>query len=369
MPLAEQRGGAEALLAELLEHTAETGLTWSLVFFEDGALVERARSLGLESSVIRTGRLREIHRLGNAIVGISRLAQEADVVLSWMPKAHLYGGPASLLARRPSVWFQHGIPSARSAFDRLITLVPASGVVVPSRNVAAAQARLRPLRRTRVVHPSVDLERFRPDVGGSAPQTAGFLGDRRDPVIGIVARLQRWKGVHLVIEALPIVQRSHPAVLLVIVGGSHFSEPDYERQLQRRADELGVAGSVFFAGLQHDVLPWIAAMDVVVHASYDEPFGISILEAMAMAKPVVASDSGGPLEIIQNGENGVLFRTGDPSSLAVSVSAVLSDPGFATRLGCGARRRAEAFSSTRFVADFERALKELVEPMLDQEGG
>ena len=102
-------------------------------------------------------------------------------------------------------------------------------------------------------------------------------------------------------------------------------------------------------------------MDVVVHASYGEPFGISIIEAMAMGKPVVASDSGGPLEIIDDGVNGLFFRTGDPKSLGDRVAEVLSDRELAYQLGLNARERAKAFSSTRFASEVGQAVAWLSE--------
>jgi glycosyltransferase involved in cell wall biosynthesis len=360
MPLAEQRGGSEALLLDLLSHPSPA-VSWTVVFLDEGPLVGKVRELGVDASVVSAGRLRQAHRYVKAVAALTAAARENDLVLSWMPKAHLYGSPASILARRPRAWFQHGVPSRRSRMDRLITALPTNGVFAPSRGVESAQRTLWPHRRTRVVYPSVDLNRFTPG-GRTAKEAREALGlVDSGPLIGMVARLQRWKGIDLLLEGLPIVSRARPDARVVIVGGSHFSEPGYPAELRGRAESLGVAESVTFAGRQDDVVPWIEAMDVVVHASYDEPFGISILEAMAMQQPVVASDSGGPLEIIDDGKNGVFFRTGDPVSLGNAVSAVLSDPEYASQLGCNGRQRAMAFDSDRFAADFQQALLELVQ--------
>ena len=90
-------------------------------------------------------------------------------------------------------------------------------------------------------------------------------------------------------------------------------------------------------------------MNVVAHPADSEPFGLSVVEAMALGKPVVASDSGGPLEIIEDGASGLLFRTGDARDLAARLCRVLGDSAEAARLGACARERATLFSSSRFA--------------------
>ena len=325
-------------------------------------MVAQARSLGVETIVVRAGRLRQLRRYFRTVNIIARTARTADVVLSWMPKAHLYGGPGALAARKPTIWFQLSVPSRLNWMDRLATFIPARGILTLSVAADDAQRQLWPARRTRMVYPSVDLERFRARDAAECAQARQVLGlEESWPVLGIVARLQRWKGIHLAIEALPELRQTFPDVHLLVVGGTHFSEFLYEEELRLCAERLGVASSVRFVGLQQDIPLWISAMDVVVHASYGEPFGISIIEAMAMGKPVVASDSGGPLEIIDDGVNGVFFRTGDPKSLGDRVAEVLSDRELAYQLGLNARERAKAFSSTRFASEVGQAVAWLSE--------
>ena len=104
-------------------------------------------------------------------------------------------------------------------------------------------------------------------------------------------------------------------------------------ELLELAGRLGVGEDVVFAGLQRDIPRWMSAMDVVAHPAYGEPFGIAVVEAMALGKPVVASDSGGPVEIIEAGVSGVLFKTGDPSALADAVNRLFGDPEGAASMG------------------------------------
>ena len=286
MPLGEQRGGGEMMLLELLRNASLSGITWKLVVFEEGSIVDQAREIGIETTIVSAGRLRHLHRYLQTVAAVRAVAADADLVFSWMTKAHFYGAPAALLAGVPSAWFQLGIPSRRSWSDRLATLLPAKGVVTLSRRAERAQAALYPRRPTRMVYPSVNLERFIPKDPRESIKTRRALGlPDLGPIVGVVARLQRWKGIDVAIEALPAVKKAFPQAVLVVVGGSHFSEPDYEEQLHAHALRLGVGDSVILAGLQRDVPVWMSAMDVLVHPAYDEPFGIAVIEAMAMAMP------------------------------------------------------------------------------------
>jgi glycosyltransferase involved in cell wall biosynthesis len=117
---------------------------------------------------------------------------------------------------------------------------------------------------------------------------------------------------------------------------------------------------VTFAGFQRNIPEWMQAMDVVVHASDHEPFGIVIIEAMALAKPVVAGDAGGPQEIITDGVNGLLAPFGDHRALARQVLKYLDEPAFARDVGQAARRRALDFTPAKYAERFLENLYRLM---------
>ena len=263
-------------------------------------------------------------------------------------------------ARFPAVWYQHGFP-AKSWMDRLGTKFPTRGVITTSDAVADAQRRIWPARRTLTVHPGVDLELFDPALYPDPRTSRERLGLSPDaPTIGFVGRLQHWKGVHLVLEAFARVLRDDPSPELVVVGGLHKYERDYPDALRALADELGIAERVRFAGAQQNVAEWVQAMDIVVHASGREPFGMVIAEAMAMGKAVVASAAGGPSELIDDGVNGLLFPSGEADALAESMSRLLGDPVLVQSLGEAARKRALDLSADGYADRVVAALHEAV---------
>jgi glycosyltransferase involved in cell wall biosynthesis len=356
-------GGSELMLWHLFRAAAAAEISLNAVFLADGPMVNECRELGIKTQMLQAGRVRHVHRYIATIRKIARISQwhHASLILSWLAKGQLYGGAAAALIGLPSAWYQASTPSPNSWMDRLATLMPAASVITVSSAGAAAQARLIPARRVDLIYPGVDMKIFDPERLPSAQTMRLRLGlPPEGPVIGIVGRLQSWKGMHVIIEALPTVLVRFPSATCVVVGGRHDLEPDYPEFLQQTVRRLNVSSQVFFVGHQTNVEDWMQAMDIVVHASDNEPFGIVVIEAMALGKPVVAGADGGPTEIITNGADGLLVPYGDVQGVASAVLRLLEDPEASKRMGQRARTRARDFSSDEYVERFIRLLKELI---------
>ncbi len=355
MPLGELRGGVERMLVNLLRaHARRDGpphVRYAVAFLEDGPLVETVRALGAEAVVVPAGRLRQPARVARTVAALARWLRStrADAVLSWAAKGHLYAGPAALRVGVPAAWYVHSLPDG-AWMDRLVTAVPARLVLCCGRSAEAAQRRMWPRRPTQTAYIAVDLDEFDPDRLPPAPAARRALGlDPDGPLVVMVARLQRWKGVHVFVEAAARLRAPHPAARFVVVGGPHWAEPDYPGELERQAEALGVADRIRWAGLQDNVPLWMQAADVVVHASFDEPTGTVIVEAMALGKPVVVARSAGPMEFVEDGANGLLATPGDAAELAAQIGRVLASPPLGARLGAAACLRARRFSTVRLA--------------------
>ena len=148
-----------------------------------------------------------------------------------------------------------------------------------------------------------------------------------------------------------------PDVHAVVVGGDHPLEPGYRAELEALAERLGISERVHMTGYQPDATAWMRRFDVVVHASDNEPFGIVLLEAMAIGKPLVAGAGGGPLEVIRDGVEGFLVPYGDSGLLAQRISEYLADPELRRRTGAAAAERAAEFSPHRFARDVVSTLE------------
>ncbi len=363
MPLAEQRGGGELMVLHLMQQGQGLGVEWLVIFLADGPMVKQVRALGAAAVVVDAGRLREVPRFLAAVRRIARLVrrEKVNLIFGWMNQGHLYGSPAARLAGIPAAWYQIGLPVMPGWNDRMATRLPAVGILACSQAAADAQARLAPVRPMRVVYPGVELERFEPEQLPSVSEAKRNLGlPLAGPLIGIVGRLQRWKGMHVLAEALPEILQIHPDAHGVVVGGEHAPEPEYPAFLRERIAALGMTDKITLVGLQSNVPEWMQAMDVIVHASDHEPFGIVVIEAMALGKPVIAGDAAGPTEIITDGVNGLLTPYGDAPALAQAVLRYLDDLEFAAKTGNAARTRALEFSTRRYAENCVRALQELM---------
>jgi len=367
MPRATQRGGAEQLLDILLQHVPGHGPDLTVVFLEDGPLVQEYRRAGRTVEVIEAGRLRQLSRYIATVVKLKHLIEKRkiDLVFSWMSKAHLYAGIAATWAGLPASWYRHGNPSATSVMDRLITLIPAAKVIACSKHTAAAQEELWPRRETAVVYPCVDTTRFDPERLPPPPEAREILGlPPNGPLIGIVGRLQRWKGIHFFVEAMVQVLEAHPEAHGVIVGGTHDLEPDYPEVVDGLIQKHRVQDRILRVGFQKNVPLWMQAMDIIVHASEKEPFGMVVVEAMALGKPVIAGAEGGPAEIITHETNGLLAPSGKPDALATAIHRFINDAALAQRAAHTAQQRALDFSSAHYAHSFIAQLRRTVGPSL-----
>src|ERR1019366_5017906 len=138
------------------------------------------------------------------------------------------------------------------------------------------------------------------------------------------------------------------------------SRTQYASKRLAQASALGLDDVMTFADFQANIPEWMQTMDVFVHASDREPFGIVLIEAMALGKPVIAGPGGGPAEIITDGETGLLAPYGDVGSLAYAILRYLDDDAFAARVGAAARIRAAVFDDRTYAANVIAALRECV---------
>jgi glycosyltransferase involved in cell wall biosynthesis len=208
---------------------------------------------------------------------------------------------------------------------------------------------------------SVDLEKFSPESLPTPRDVRHQLGLSGDgPVVGMVARLQRWKGVHVFIDAAARLAIRHPKVKFLVVGGVHWAEPHYLKELRDQATSAGIADRVAFVGLQSDVPLWMQAMDIIVHASNNEPTGTVILEAMALGKPVVCAKTEGPLEVLDDEVHGLATEPGNAAALASAIDRFLCDPILSQSCGERAFARARKFGSDRLARDMHMGLLEAI---------
>jgi glycosyltransferase involved in cell wall biosynthesis len=358
VPWGHRLGGAEEMLQMALDGASAAGHELELVFFEPGPWPDELLQAGFHVEVIPAGRLRQAHRVLATVVRLAKVfrRRQPDLILNWMTKTQLYGSPAAILAGMTDrvVWWQHGIPG-RDWIDRCATGLPAIAIGCTSSAVARAQAQLSPTRPTFVVAagarvPRTDSEQapleLPPDV----------------PVVGIVGRLQPWKGQDRLLSAQTLLRERGHTMHTVIVGGDAYGlSSEYADSLPALVGRLGLTGAVTMTGQVPDAGPYIDQMDILVNASDPEPFGIVLLEGMARGVAVVAVDSGGPREVIEDRQTGVLARSGEPSALADALEPLLVSPTLRQAIGrAGQERFMRDFTEVAMCRRFFDQLESLV---------
>lgn len=207
--------------------------------------------------------------------------------------------------------------------------------------------------RVAVVTPGVDLLNFKPQPRALARRLVGHPEAR---LFVFVGRLERLKGVDLVLRALALItaEGRHPNVRLLVLGEDSGAGGVSEKaRLQDLARELGVAGRVDFLGSvpQPRLASYYAAAEAALMPSYNESFGLAGLEAQACGTPVVAGREAGLASVLRDGVTGFLVGSQEPELYAGFMSRLLEEPGLSERMGRSGRRLAERYSWRRTADD------------------
>lgn len=271
---------------------------------------------------------------------------------------HLAGLPLILHARgfnsdtKGNRWvlskLDHCIPVSHAVKDELLQL----GV---------------PAEKCTVVPEGLDLSVFHPrSPTGSVRQELGL--DRDAPVVTLVGGLVDWKGQDVMLAAAPLIFRSIPNAMILLVGGAYGKDTKFADLLCERAASPVMQGRVRLLGERDDVAEILACSDVVVHASTKpEPFGRTFLEGMALGKAVIASNEGGPLDVISHGLDGLLIQPRDPLVLAHAVVGILKDRQLMSKLGYNAAAKAASYSIESHASQIAAVLCDVLKLRLESQ--
>jgi glycosyltransferase involved in cell wall biosynthesis len=208
-----------------------------------------------------------------------------------------------------------------------------------------------PASRITVIPNGVDLSRF---IGTANPaELRRSLGvPEHAPLVGVVSRLHRLKGIEDFLDAAALISAKHPSAHFLVIGQpSPVDNLAYLEELMARAQQLGLGERVIFTGLRSDVPALLSAVDVSVMPSLNEALSNVLLESMAAGAPVVATEVGGTSEALSDGHTGLLIPPANPTVMAAAIDRLLSDPALARTLGGRARQAiADKFSLDRMVA-------------------
>ncbi|MGH7769461.1 MAG: glycosyltransferase family 4 protein [Candidatus Binatia bacterium] len=331
-------GGGERQIVGLIGYLSRWGHESELLCHPAGPLAREARKIGIEIHPLRLSNdldFRPASPVRRLIRGASY-----DIVHFHTKRAHAFSlwlgssprGPKRVVTRRMDY------PMRKGWYDRHLYNRRVDGVVAISERIAALLIEGGVKReRIRVIHSGVDPEPFK--------NIPIVRGDRSASVIGTAAVLEERKGLRFLLEAAAELKRQGVRLSYRIAGDGSQQE-----KLKRLAETLGLKEEVAFMGFASDVPAFLSSIDIFVLPSLFEGLGVAALEAMAAARPVVASDVGGLTELVVDGVTGLLAAPGDAPALARAISRMVSEPERMRAMGENGRARVEKYFTMEQMA-------------------
>ena len=348
----------KTILKDLIEALVEHDDYDLTIVCSDGPYVAELREAGHRVKTVTISRNLNVFRHLISLVQLYLFIRNEtfDVVHAHTPVASFIGRLAAKMARTSRIvntvhgfYFHENthvvVRKAIIALERLVGHFTDLTFSVNAEDVQTAiRERICPADRIMVVGNGVDLQRFDPRlVEPARRRIREELGVPPDAaVVGAVGRLVREKGFVELFQGMPRVLEASREAKLIVVGDALPTDRDSVKdQLMALVDSLELNDRVVFTGLRYDVPELLSAMDVFVLPSYREGMPVVLLEAMAMARPVVATHVRGCREVVVDGETGILVPPGDVPALADAIVRLLGDKELAGRMGRAGRKRAE----------------------------
>jgi len=351
------RGGLERMVLDLVQLQQRQGHQCQVVcLYETGSLAHELDVVGIPVVACHKGRGIDLRALARARWAIDR--HDTDVLHTHNAMAHYQAVLASCgLDVLRILNTRHGMGAgqhtgrkewlyrrALSRTDLVVTVCEAAKRNGLSRGML-------PQATTRVVPNGIAVDRFAPASAPMRQRLLQMLGlDERAFLVGNVGRLNWTKDQAGLIRAFGQLHRQHPHAVLLLIG-----DGELRADLERCAEQEGVRGAVRFLGDRNDVRELLQGLDLFVLSSASEGYSMALLEACAVALPIIATDVGGNGEIVQSGRTGQLVPAGDPDALAEAMLLLLREPLRASAYGRAARDWVEKHGSLEAMADrYER---------------
>ncbi|MGC4083771.1 MAG: glycosyltransferase [Vicinamibacterales bacterium] len=369
-------GGAETQLVELARSLDSRFAPTVCCLASAGPLADRLDAAGIPVTTIglyspRRGRgwMRFLPALVRLPIDIARFTWHVRVtrpaiVHGVLMHAYVLGAfagrltgvPIIVASRRSLSLFKQGKPIMRFA-ERLMNRWT-DRIVANSEAVKrdAVDTESLPPEKVSVIYNGVDLDTYDRIDAETVRALRNELAPGAGPVVIVVANLIGYKGHKYFLQAWAEVCRVFPDAVALLVG-----EGTVRAAREADARTLGIDANVRFLGLRRDVPALLAVADLLVHPSLQEGFCNALIEAMAAARPVVATDVGGNREAVVDGETGLLVPAANPGRLAAAMLTVLRRPDRGAAWGRAGRRRVvERFQRSRMAPEYEALYDELL---------
>ena len=355
--LLANRGGAEKNFCEVLLGLDRDMFDPSALVFQGGEQSDLLRLQGIPVHVNGVTRLLSLHAIQKGRESIRRIkAEGTDIVVTYHHDADIWGAIVARLAGVPRVVSSrrdmgYQLENKHVWFYRLFPFLFDGFITVSNTVKREIQRRdwIRP-EKIRVIHNGIQPGIY--DRSFDVREIKQRLGiEPSKIVIGSVASFRPIKGQLYLVDAVKRLVDRHKDLVVVFVG---HDDSEYGRLVRKRVEEAGIADHFIFLGERSDIPEILSVLDIFVLSSVHEGFSNAIVEAMAAGKPVVAPDSGGNPEAVDNGKTGFLFTPCDSASLAGALEKVIVDIALRNSMGeAGKEKIGKHFSRETMIRNNE----------------
>lgn len=352
-------GGAEEMLLNVLKSIDRDVYSVEVCCLVGGHIADTLRTADVPVTVLNMRNKWDFHAVWKLVSMLKR--NNIHIIHTSLYASNAFGRMASIMARTPvTIAWEHDTahvkPARHVLVDRFLgkftdfITVPSEAIrqsIIERENISG--------EKIGVIHNFVDMARFSISVDSNSKRTELGL-EQEDIVIGCVGSLSEHKGQRHLVDAAPRVIDSFPKAKFLLVG-----EGPLRSELEEKIKSMDLNGKVVLSGFRRGIPEIMGIMDLYVQPSLREAFGISIIEAMAMGKPVVASRVGGIPEVVKDGETGVLVPPGDSKAISETIVKLLGDKGRALKMGrAGSERVRTHFTSEAAVGGLERLYEKFI---------
>jgi len=379
-------GGAEASLLTLLKNIDQSRFRVTVILPSEGRFSKELRNTNVDVIIIH---------LPFALIGLKRgralksllllIAYFSPVqiffiklciylrknkfhfILTNTTKAHFYGSLAAWLCSTPILWRFHDLLSTPDFSPWVIRSILFFGKRFPKKILAVSR-----LTKDHLVKNGLNQDKIEVIFNGIDPEFFEVKNvsknireelklENRVKLVGCLGRILPQKGQKSFLLAISGVIQKYPETFFLIIGDLFLKEKTYQKELLEIIKKNGIERHVRFTGFRDDVRDVIRTLDIVVFPSIaPESFGLSILEAMALGKPVVATRVGGVCEMIEDGRNGILIEPNHPEQISDRIIQLFSHKDMYDRIGQRAKETAnKKFSLKNYVTAMEKAFTEV----------
>jgi glycosyltransferase involved in cell wall biosynthesis len=343
-------GGGQWSLYYLIKHLDKDRFHPVVLCPDKGELAEKMKAAGAEVIILKTGRIRSLNVF--TITKLISIIKNRNIALIHTDSTTetFYAGIAAKMVQVPLVWHIRA-RDGEWLLDRILSAFSAKLILVAD----ALRTRFERIdkRKAPTIYNGIDLEEF--DASSSIRSVREEFGiDRETILLACIGRIEEKKGQEYLVSAM-----QHAANAKLLLAGSE--DVAYLKRIKALCNELGISDRVIFAGQRSDIPALLRSCDILVVPTLTEAFSRVILEAMAAAKPVIATDAGGNPEAVIDAETGLLVRTQDTAALAEKISNLINNKEKRLLMGVAGRRRVEEkFDVRNIVRQIEEEYRELL---------